>query len=79
MPAPALSKTVPMMRLLRSVVVDDRGQDVIEYALLAALVALVTIPALNAIQAALNVTYVGWNTAMLRCWQMPESGHGGGC
>jgi Flp pilus assembly pilin Flp len=68
-----------MRRVLRSLVADDKGQDLIEYALLAVLVALLTIPALNAIQAALNVTYQGWNTAMQRCWQMPEPGHGGGC
>ena len=68
-----------MMRVLRAVVADDRGQDLLEYALLAALVALVAIPAVAAIQAALNTTYVGWNAAMLRCWQMPEPGHGGGC
>jgi Flp pilus assembly pilin Flp len=68
-----------MLRVLRSLVADEEGQDLLEYALLAAFVALVSIPAVNAIHAALNGTYVSWNAAMLRCWQMPEPGHGGGC
>ena len=68
-----------MMRVLRSLIVDEKGQDLIEYALLAGLVALATVPALAAIQAALNVTYVSWNAAMQGCWQMPDPGHGGGC
>ncbi len=68
-----------MLSVLSSLVVDENGEEILEYALLVALVVLVTIPALNAIQAALKVTYVSWNAAMLRCWQMPEPGHGGGC
>jgi Flp pilus assembly pilin Flp len=58
---------------------DESGQDIIEYALLAGFVALASLPALGAIQSALRSAYLGWNSAMDRCWQMPEPGHGGGC
>ena len=68
-----------ILGVLRSLVVDENGAELLEYALLVALVVLVTIPPLNAIRAALNVTYVSCNAAMQRCWRMPESGHGGGC
>jgi len=68
-----------MRRVLCSLVADERGQDLLEYAMLAVLVALVTIPAMSAMQAALSAAYVSWNTAMLRCWQMPRPGYGGGC
>jgi Flp pilus assembly pilin Flp len=68
-----------MRRLLGCLVTDDSGQDLVEYALLAGLIALVTIPALNAIEAALKAAYLSWNTAMQACWQMPAPGKGGGC
>ncbi len=68
-----------MMRVLRSLVVDDRGEDLIEYALLVALVALVTVPAIARFQSVMYSTYVGRYTAAMGCWQMPEPGHGGGC
>ena len=40
---------VSMRRLIRRLVVDDSGQDLIEYALLAALLAVVSISALEAL------------------------------
>lgn len=67
------------LRLLKRLAVDDRGQDTLEYALLAALIAVLTIPTFNAIQDALKATYLSWNAAIMRCWQMPVPGTGGGC
>jgi Flp pilus assembly pilin Flp len=67
------------MGLLRSLVVDEQGQDLVEYALLAALVALVTVPAIAKFQSVMYSTYVSWFTASMGCWQMPDPGHGGGC
>ncbi len=65
--------------VLRRFVSDESGQDSIEYALLAGLVALLTIPALDAIRSALRTAYLSWNAAMLKCWRMPAPGTGGGC
>ncbi len=41
---------------------DDRGQDLIEYALLSALIGIVGIVAWTSVQTAMNTTYGGWDT-----------------
>ena len=68
-----------MLTLLRRVVAAEEGQDVVEYALLAALVALASVVAIRAVQTTMQTTYVSWNTATQSCWQMPAPGAGGGC
>lgn len=78
-PCLSIVHRVGAVPLWRRLFTDDSGQDVVEYALLVALVALVSIPGITALQAALHSTYLAWNTAMLRCWQMPAPGAGGGC
>lgn len=42
------------MRILRSLVQDESGQDLIEYALIAALIALVAITGLNGLASSIN-------------------------
>ena len=66
-----------MLRVLRRLVVDEKGQELVEYALLAAFVVLATIVALQNIEGAMRNAYVSWNTAMLGCWKMPAPGAGG--
>ena len=68
-----------MLTLLRRVVAADEGQDVVEYALLAALVALASVAAIHAVQTRMQTTYVSWSTAAQSCWQMPDPGAAGGC
>ena len=46
-----------MSNLLKKLVRDEQGQDVIEYALLAATIAIVLIPTVPAIGTALNGVY----------------------
>jgi pilus assembly protein Flp/PilA len=46
-----------MTNLLKKLVQDDRGQDVIEYALLAAAISIVLIPTVPTIGTALNGVY----------------------
>lgn len=53
---------------------EEDGQALVEYALLLAFVAIVTWPAINAIQAALQTAYVNWNNAHLNFWLMPACG-----
>jgi Flp pilus assembly pilin Flp len=67
------------MQILIRFMFDESGQDILEYALLVGLVALVTIPTFNALSAALKVTYLSWNAGILKCWQMPAPDAGGGC
>ena len=46
------------MSLLKQLIQDDRGQDVIEYALLAAGISIIVIPTVPAIGKALDLVYV---------------------
>jgi|CXWL01.1.fsa_nt_gi Flp pilus assembly pilin Flp len=63
---------------MRRLVRETKGQDLVEYALLAGFVALASAAALPLIEGALQTTYVSWgaNTEALSC--MPDPG-GGGC
>ena len=51
-----------MKNLLKRLVVEEQGQDVIEYALLAAGIAIVLIPTVPLIGTALNAVYGNINT-----------------
>jgi Flp pilus assembly pilin Flp len=50
--------------MFRRLVADDRGQDLIEYALLAALVGVVGIIAWTNVGAAMFNTYSGWDAGL---------------
>ena len=50
-----------MSTTFRRFVFDDRGQDLIEYALLAGLVGIVGIVVWANILTAMNTTYTGWD------------------
>ena len=64
---------------LRRLLADEDGQDLVEYALLAAFIALASIAGINALRAAMFGAYTSWNAATQECWQMPAPGAGGGC
>jgi len=66
-------------RLLRRLAIDDEGAELAEYAVLLFLVALVTLPVFVGVEALLQKAYVNWNTALMKCSDMPEPGKGGGC
>jgi|tagenome__1003787_1003787.scaffolds.fasta_scaffold16920588_1 Flp pilus assembly pilin Flp len=51
-----------MKTLFRRLVHDDRGQDLIEYALLSALIGIVGIVAWTSVGSAIASTYGGWDT-----------------
>jgi Flp pilus assembly pilin Flp len=70
---------VRSVRMLVRLLFDETdGQDIVEYALLAAFVAVASIAGLNAVQTALGTTYTSWETKtqLLSC--MPDPG-GLGC
>jgi Flp pilus assembly pilin Flp len=68
-----------MRTLFRRLLAEDDGQELVEYALLAAFVALASVVALDALKAALRTAYTNWNAAAQSCWEMPAPGAGGGC
>ena len=60
-----------MYGFLRRLVSDDRGQDLIEYALLVTFIGLAGIVALPLIAQAIAATYGSWNTSTNNIWQTP--------
>ncbi len=66
-PGPGATSAAGLSALLR----DTRGQDLIEYALLSALVGVVALAALHALGVALGDVYSAWNTAVNALWESP--------
>jgi Flp pilus assembly pilin Flp len=58
--------------LLRQLVLGDRGQDLVEYALLAVFVALVGAAGWAAIENAIQNGYIAWDTAEQDLWEPPN-------
>ena len=63
-----------MWTLVRRFVREDGGQELVEYALLVALVALTSAAALSGLQTALHDAYVSWDSSNQSLWQMPAPG-----
>lgn len=63
-----------MRTLVRRLVLEEGGQDLVEYALIATVVAIVGAAAISQLQGALHDTYVSWDTANQALWEMPAPG-----
>ena len=63
-----------MRSLFTALVHDDDAQDLLEYALLASLVAIASYAALQALQTALHDAYVRWDTDMQDLADVPDPG-----
>ena len=63
-----------MWTLVRRFAREDGGQELVEYALLVALVALVSALALSRLQTALQEAYGCWDRANQSLWVMPNPG-----
>jgi Flp pilus assembly pilin Flp len=50
---------------------DDNGQDLIEYALLTAAIALAGLATFETIRTVMGVTYASWGTAVNNLWEAP--------
>ena len=63
------------MRALRCLWIDDSGQDLVEYLLLGATVALSGIAAMQALPGIANAVYASWDSAQQNLWypQPPAS------
>ena len=66
-PGPREPRAAGISALLR----DTRGQDLIEYALLSALVGIVALAALKVLGVTLGDVYSAWNTAVNALWESP--------
>jgi Flp pilus assembly pilin Flp len=61
-----------MKELLARLLVEESGQDLIEYALLTTFIGLAGGIGLSLIRPAINGTYVSWNTSMNTLWEPPD-------
>ena len=59
---------------LRAFIVDERGQDVIEYGLLSAFFGIVCIAVWLSIQGRLRDAYIGYDTDVQGLWASPNPG-----
>jgi pilus assembly protein Flp/PilA len=56
---------------------ESRGQDLVEYALLAALIGIAATAAAPTLQTAIGSAYTTWTTANQNEWRIPDPGAGG--
>jgi hypothetical protein len=63
------------MTFMRRLLIDDRGQDLVEYVLLGATVALAGLATLQAFPGMASLLYAGWDNAQQSLWypQPPAS------
>jgi Flp pilus assembly pilin Flp len=59
---------------LRAFIVDERGQDVIEYGLLSAFIGIVCIAVWISIQGRLRDAYLGYDAGVQGIWASPNPG-----
>jgi pilus assembly protein Flp/PilA len=52
-------------------VVDEDGGDLIEYALIAALIGMATVVGMDTLETAMNAAYGSWDTTNHGLWQPP--------
>ena len=75
--AAAPSQPPAAAALLRELLYRDDGQDLVEYALLTAAVALASAATLNILRTTLGTSYLAWSAATDALWTMPPPGGGG--
>ena len=56
------------MNSLRQLLIDDGGQDLVEYTLLGATIALTSLVLMNVFPGVMNAVYVSWQTAREALW-----------
>ena len=61
-----------LRRCARRLLADERGQDLIEYALVAGLIGVVGVAAWNAIGGGIGTAYTGWDTSVQHVWEAPD-------
>jgi len=62
----------PLWRFVGAFIDDEHGQDLVEYALLGAFVAIATILGLKAVEGVIGTRYGVWDTGEQNLWQPPN-------
>jgi len=62
----------PVWRFVASFIDDEHGQDLVEYALLGAFVAIITAVGLRVIERVIGTQYGVWDTGEQNLWQPPN-------
>jgi len=62
----------PIWRFIACFVEDEQGQDLVEYAMLGAFVAIATILGLKAVEGVIGTRYGVWDTGEQNLWQPPN-------
>jgi len=57
-----------LLHMLRQLALDDSGQDLIEYALLTAIVTVAAIPVIVEIRDRMQSAYINWGTDIQNQW-----------
>jgi len=69
-----------LVTLVTAFVHDERGDDLVEYALLAGLIGLVGVLAFNTVSGRMSNAYTGWNANAQSQWKpCPPGGPPAGC
>ena len=65
--------------MLRQLISDDHGQDLVEYALLSAFIGLVCVAVWPNIRAAIGAAFIAWDTNVQGLSSCTPDPGGGGC
>ena len=60
------------MRIVLRLLMDESGQDLIEYALLTAFVGFAGAAAFQLIGGSINATYTSWDLGVNELWEVPD-------
>jgi Flp pilus assembly pilin Flp len=60
------------MDVLTKFFADDKGQDLVEYALLTSAVGFAGAVAFSLLSASINTVYGGWDTGVNSLWEVPN-------
>ena len=60
------------IRQLHRFITNERGQDLLEYALLTGAIGLVGVLAWQAIQGGIGTAYTGWDSGVQNIWEPPD-------
>ena len=61
-----------MRRYVHRWLVEDAGQDLIEYGLLCSFVGFAAVAAVNLLGGAINNSYESWDAAAKELWEVPD-------
>lgn len=61
-----------MKRRIQQLLIEDDGQDLIEYALLCTFIGFASIAAIDLLGVTMNNTYESWDAGVKELWEVPD-------